>query len=122
MEIEHGQGARRVVLADLAGPGRDALAALLAGIPGVVLVGEVGEPDALRSAIREARPDLLLVDDRLVASASVGATKMIVMGADDNPGYAARAGRLGAIAWIPKERADSLLPALLFDPTEVSRR
>jgi DNA-binding NarL/FixJ family response regulator len=122
MGLEQACGETRVVLADLAGPARDALATLLAGIPGVVLVGEVGEAEALHSTIREARPDLLVVDDRLLASATDGATQMIVVGADDNPGYAARAGRLGAIAWIPKERADSLLPVLLFDPTEVSRR
>ena len=42
---------------------------------------------------------------------------MIVVGADDDPGYAARAERFGAIAWIPKERADSLLPPLLSDAT-----
>jgi hypothetical protein len=56
----------------------------------------------------------------LLASAADGGMQMIVVGADDNPGYAARAERLGAIAWIPKERADSLLPVLLFDPPAVS--
>lgn len=110
------------MLADLAGPGRVALATLLAEIPGVALVGEVGEPEALRSTISDARADLLVVDDRLVAGAANTAPRMIVVGADDNPGFAARAGRLGAIAWVPKERADSLLPVLLFDPTEISRR
>jgi DNA-binding NarL/FixJ family response regulator len=122
MDIEQPRGETRVVLADLAGPGRDALATLLAEIPGVALVGEVGEPEALRSTISDARPDLLVVDDRLVADAAHTATRMIVVGADDDPGFAARAGRLGAIAWIPKDRADSLLPVLLFDPTEISRR
>ena len=122
MDLEQPCGETRVVLADLAGPGRDALATLLAEIPGVALVGEVGEPEVLHSTIRETGADLLVVDDRLLASAANTAARMIVVGADDNPGFAARAGRLGAIAWIPKERADSLLPVLLFDPTEISRR
>jgi DNA-binding NarL/FixJ family response regulator len=122
MDIEQPRGETRVVLADLAGPGRDALATLLAEIPGVALVGEVGEPEALRSTISDARPDLLVVDDRLVGEAAHTARRLIVVGADDDPGFAARAGRLGAIAWIPKDRADSLLPVLLFDPTEISRR
>jgi DNA-binding NarL/FixJ family response regulator len=122
MEREQAHGDTRVVLADLAGPGRDALATLLAGIPGVALIAEVGEPEALHSTIRATHPDVLVVDDRLLMSAADGATRMIVVGADDDPGFAARAGRLGALAWIPKERADSLLPVLLLDPTGLSRR
>lgn len=116
MELEAAHGCKRVVLADLVGPGRTALASLLAGLPGVALVGEVGEPEALRSAIREAEPDVLVVDDRLLASAPEGAPRMIVMGADDDPGFAARAMRLGALAWFPKESADAFLPVLLAGP------
>jgi DNA-binding NarL/FixJ family response regulator len=118
MEREAAHGCKRVVLADLVGPGRAALASLLAGIPGVALVGEVGEPEALQSAIWETDPDVLVVDDRLLAGAPDGAPQMIVMGADDDPGFAARAERLGALAWIPKESADAFLPALLAGPLE----
>lgn len=113
MSLRSADGFTRVVLADRSGPGRAAFASLLAEIPGVVLVGEVGEADALPSAIAEADPDVLVVDDRLVAGAPDGALQMIVMGADDDPGFADRAERLGALAWIPKDSADVFLPSLL---------
>src|SRR5687768_872504 len=98
MELKPAHGHTRVVLADLVGPGRAALATVLTGVPGVVVDGEVGRPEALRSGVDEARPDVLVVDDRLLTSAAIGATQMIVVGADDDPGFAARAERLGAVA------------------------
>jgi DNA-binding NarL/FixJ family response regulator len=39
--------------------------------------------------------------------------RVIVLGVDDDPAFAARATRLGAAAWVAKERADEDLPALL---------
>jgi hypothetical protein len=39
--------------------------------------------------------------------------RVIVLGVDDDPAFAARATRLGADAWVAKERADEDLPALL---------
>jgi DNA-binding NarL/FixJ family response regulator len=105
----------RVLLADRRGNGRRALAGLLRSIAGVLLVGEPGDGDELRAALIETRPDVLIVDDRLVgAPAWPGAgTRVIVIGADDDPGFAARAARLGAEAWVAKDRAAEILPQLL---------
>jgi DNA-binding NarL/FixJ family response regulator len=111
-----------VLLADRRGTGRAALAALLSEIPGVVLVGEVDETEALDAAVRDTQPDLILVDDRLLDGTVDGVERMIVVGVDDDPGFAQRARRLGASAWIPKERADALLPLLLSDPGDDRRR
>jgi hypothetical protein len=36
-----------------------------------------------------------------------------VVGVDDDPGYAVRASRLGAVTWLPKERADLLVQSVL---------
>jgi len=91
------------------------LASLLAGTPGVALVGEVDEPGRVEAMIRETSADVVVVDDRLLPEGGDHWTRMIVVGADDDPGYAARAERFGAMAWIPKDHADSLLPALLSD-------
>jgi DNA-binding NarL/FixJ family response regulator len=104
----------RVLLVDRAGASRSALAALLSGLPGVALVGEVGETQYFDAIVRETCPDLVVVDDRLLTAAADHGARMIVVGADDDPGYAARAERFGATAWIPKEDADSLLPPLLY--------
>jgi DNA-binding NarL/FixJ family response regulator len=117
MSLERDPDPTRVLLVDRAGLSRAALATLLSGIPGVVLVGEVGEPDDVDAVVRQTSPDLVIVDDRLLPDAGDHAARMIVVGADDDPGYAARAERYGAIAWIPKERADSLLPPLLSGAT-----
>lgn len=116
MELEAGHDCTRVVLADLPGPGRTALAALIAHTPGAVLVGEVDDAEALAASVHENDAEVVVVDDRLLAGTEPGRTRMIVVGADDNPGFAIRAERLGALAWIPKERADSLLPLLLLHP------
>ena len=115
MQLQRDAPRTRVLLVDRSGLSRAALATLLAGIPGVALVGEVGEPDRVDAVFRETSPDVVVVDDRLLHGAGDPRTRMIVVGADDDPGYAARAECFGAIAWIPKERADSLLPPLLSD-------
>src|SRR5215217_6504182 len=106
----------RVLLADQPGFSRTALARMLADTPGVTLAGKVSEVEGIAAAVEELEPDVLVVDDRLVrdghAPAS-GGVRLIVVGVDDDPGFAARAQRIGAEAWVPKERADSLLPLLL---------
>ena len=106
-----------VVLADKPGVARVALAVLIADAPAVALVGEATTLEELRAIVRDERPDVVVVDDRLVRDAApstdeLGA-RLIVTGVDDDPAYVARACRLGAEAWVPKERADELLPALL---------
>jgi DNA-binding NarL/FixJ family response regulator len=106
----------RVLLADFPGPARRALAALLEHLDGVVLVGETDSRDALGPALDGTRPDVLVIDDRLLrdghAQLPVG-PRVIVLGVDDDPAFAARARTLGADAWVVKDRADDDLPALL---------
>ena len=67
-------------------------------------------------------PDVLILDDRLVRAGDHvlaglgpqrGHVRVIVIGVDDDPAFAARARRLGADAWVAKDRADEELPALL---------
>ena len=107
----------RVLLADVAGAGQRAVAALLRSLPDTVLVSEPLSAEALASELRSSAPDVVVIDDRLlgaVASAPRDAdVPMIVVGVDDDPSFARRARRYGAVAWIPKERADELLPDLL---------
>jgi DNA-binding NarL/FixJ family response regulator len=113
----------RVLLADKAGVSRTALARVLAQTPGVELVDEIGDGPELRDALEWLRPDVLVIDDRLWRNGDrlprVGGLRMIVVGVDDDPAYAARAADQGAEAWLPKERPD-LLIAALFDPPEAA--
>jgi DNA-binding NarL/FixJ family response regulator len=107
----------RVLLADLPGPARRALADLLEEMDGVELVGQVSSGDELGHALDGTRPDVLVIDDRLLraggASLPTG-PRLIVIGVDDDPGFAARAEALGADAWMVKDGADEQLPALLM--------
>jgi DNA-binding NarL/FixJ family response regulator len=107
----------RVLLADVSGAGRRAIAALLSSLPGIVLVADVGSADELARERTRTAPDVLVIDDRLLAAAGPGFdhadVPVIVMGLDDDPSFARRARRLGATAWIAKECADELLPDAL---------
>jgi DNA-binding NarL/FixJ family response regulator len=107
----------RALLADRPGFARSALARLVAALPGVELLGEVGDPGELAAAMSETQPDVVIVDDRLVEQVCEGEGgvpfPLIVVGVDDDPGFAARAQRAGAIAWVAKDQADTALPALL---------
>lgn len=112
----------RIVLADRQGPTRSTLANLLRELPSVERVDEVGTREALASALRHGNVDAVIIDDRLIEDshhllAGVGPMRgvphVIVVGVDDDPAYAARARRLGAIGWVAKDRADEDLPALL---------
>ena len=107
----------RVLLADLPGPGRSALATLIDDVACVALVGEAGDSESLDVLMRETLPDVVIVDDRLLRAAPEPPTRTIAVGADDDPGFAARAERLGAIGWVRKDLADVLLPPLL-NPTD----
>jgi DNA-binding NarL/FixJ family response regulator len=103
----------RVLLADIPGAGRRAIAAVLRSLPGVVLVAEVGSADELARERPRNAPDVVVIDDRLLAAAGphLGSADVpvIVVGLDDDPSFASRARRLGAAAWIPKEHADEQL-------------
>ena len=112
----------RVLLADRVGAVRNALADVLRGLEGVEVVGAIDSRKDLRDAVRDLRPDVVVIDDRLLSSADhaldgSGPTRtrvrVIVVGVDDDPGYRARALRLGAEAWVSKDRADDELPSLL---------
>jgi two-component system LytT family response regulator len=106
-----------VLLADKPGFGRTALADALAATPGVELVATIDDGPALRDALARFRPDVLVIDDRLVGHGlrlpPAARPRVIVIGVDDDPGYAARASRSGAVAWVPKDRVDLLLGAIL---------
>ena len=108
----------RVVLADYAGTSRQALAKLVAGLPGTALIATIDDPTAIVPTARETRPDVVLVDDRMLRDSDWTAddldARLIVVGVDDDPGYVARARRIGAEAWVAKERADALLPGALL--------
>jgi DNA-binding NarL/FixJ family response regulator len=118
--VTRAQTPLRVLLADRAGSARAAIAGLLRGLPGVVLVDEIGDLGELGPALRRTRPDVALIDDRLLRDAGhagIGpheaGLRVIVLGVDLDPAYAARARRLGAEAWVAKDRAGDRLPALL---------
>jgi DNA-binding NarL/FixJ family response regulator len=106
----------RVLLADQPSFSRTAVAHLLAETPGVELMRVVADEPALRWALARLRPDVLVIDDRLLNHAEwLGQQKslsVIVIGVDDVPSYAVRAKRLGAVAWLAKERGDLLVAAL----------
>jgi DNA-binding NarL/FixJ family response regulator len=107
----------RVLFADLSGAGRRAIAALLRSLPGVALVAEAGSLDELVQERRRTAHDAIVIDDRLLGGSALGPrdadVPMIVIGLDDDPSFARRARRLGATAWVAKERADELLPEAL---------
>jgi DNA-binding NarL/FixJ family response regulator len=107
----------RVLLADVAGAGRRAVAALLRTLPDVVLTAEAGTADELARELRRDAFDVVVVDDRLLSAQTLAPrdahVRLIVMGLDDDPSFATRAKRLGASAWILKERAGELLPAAI---------
>jgi DNA-binding NarL/FixJ family response regulator len=109
----------RVLFADVAGAGRRAVAALLRSLPGIVLVAEAGSSEELSREQRRAAPDVIVIDDRLLGACALAPrdadVPVIVMGLDDDPSFARRARRLGAMDWIAKERADELLPPALED-------
>jgi hypothetical protein len=107
----------RVVLADLPGPGRDALASLIEGAPSVALAAQVSTLAELDIVLGEEPVDAVLLDDRLLRGGPQNAwqavARLVVTGVDDDPAYTARAARIGALAWVAKEAADDVLIALL---------
>jgi DNA-binding NarL/FixJ family response regulator len=108
----------RVLLVDRPGSARNAVAGLLVATPDVTLVATVDEENLVDEAMQEMRPDVVIVDDRLLCDERWNGrhrrARLIVMGVDDDPGYPARAARIGAETWIPKEEAAAILPRLLM--------
>jgi DNA-binding NarL/FixJ family response regulator len=109
--------ALRILFADRSGAGRRAIAALLRELPDVALVAEAGDVEELARERRRTAHDVIVIDDRLLGGSALGPrdadVPIIVVGLDDDPSFARRARRLGATAWIAKERADELLPEAL---------
>ena len=109
----------RVLFADVSGAGRRAIATLLRSLPGIALVAEAGTLEELAHERRRTAPDVIIIDDRLLAASGLGPRDadlpLIVVGLDDDPSFARRAQRLGATAWIAKEHAGDLLPGALDD-------
>jgi DNA-binding NarL/FixJ family response regulator len=115
----------RVLLADRPGFGRTALARLLKDTPGVTLVGKLGKRELIEPAIEETRPEVIVMDDRLLrddhwTGRDLG-VRLIMVGVDDDPGFAARARQIGAEAWVPKDQADAVLPLLVTPREPVSQ-
>ncbi len=109
--------AQRVLFADVSGAGRRAIATVLRSLPGIALVAEAGTLEELARERRRTAPDVIVIDDRLLSASGLGPRDadlpVIVVGLDDDPSFARRAQRIGATAWIAKERADELLPDAL---------
>jgi DNA-binding NarL/FixJ family response regulator len=110
--------ALRVLLADREGAARRAVAGALDAMEGVELAGEVSDSARLADALRVTHSDVLVIDDRLLRDvdaliAGLAGLRVVVLGADDDPAFAARAHRLGAEAWIAKDLADEQLTMLL---------
>ena len=80
------------MLLDRPGLAHDALASVLDDVDGVVRLRPGGDQDDT------VPPDVIVVDDRLLQSGSALAVmtgaRLIVVGVDDNPGFATRARRL----------------------------
>jgi DNA-binding NarL/FixJ family response regulator len=90
------------MLIDSPGFSRDVLMQLVGGLPDTRLVSN--------------GPDVVVVDDRHFAHAMPlmrSGIPTIVLGADDDPGYAARAQRHGALRWVLKDSVSATLPELL---------
>ena len=106
----------RILIADRPGPARSALASMLSALDDVVVVGAEGSTAGLRAALRTHRPDVLVVDDRMLNDwrepYDVN-VQLVVVGVDDDPAYAARAARRRAVAWLPKECAGDEIVAVL---------
>jgi len=112
----------RLALADRDATRRQSLATVVGHVAGITVVGEAGNTRELAELLRREHPDALIVDDRLLshdghALAGLGphraGMRLIVLGIDADPAYAARARRLGADAWVVTERAPEELPRLL---------
>jgi DNA-binding NarL/FixJ family response regulator len=114
-------GARplRALLADPNPRARRAVAAVLGDVDGVVLVGQVDSWGDVADSLHREQVDVLVVDDGLLAHDGQArgrvpqGLRVIVLGVDDDPTFAARARSLGAEAWIAKDAADEGLHEVL---------
>jgi len=113
----------RLVLADDQQLVRTALAALLDLEDDLEVVGQAGRGDELVDVVRDAEPDVALVDiempglDGLSAAAVLAeqspGTKVLVLTTFGRPGYLRRAMEAGALGFVVKDApADQLVDAV----------
>jgi two-component system response regulator NreC len=89
---------------------------LLESEPGFEVVAEAGALEEIPPLVKEARPDVLLLDVHMRGGASLdlipdlaGATRVLVLTMQDDPGYARTAMRAGARGYVLKEAEDAEL-------------
>jgi two-component system response regulator NreC len=99
-----------IVLADDHAVVRSGLCMLLESEADLEVVAQVGELDALRAVVAEARPDVLLLDLHMRGGNSLELvpdlsreTQVLVLTMQDDPGYARSAIRAGASGYLLKE-------------------
>lgn len=103
----------RLLLADDQALVRGALSALLSLEPDLTVVAEVGSGDAVLEAVREHRPDVVLMDvempglDGITATSlvreSCPQTKVLIVTTFGRPGFLRRAMQSGAAGFVVKD-------------------
>ncbi|EAP98759.1 two-component system response regulator [Janibacter sp. HTCC2649] len=103
----------RLLLADDQALVRGALSALLSLEPDLTVVAEVGSGDLVLDAVREHRPDVVLMDvempglDGIAATAQVRATypetRVLIVTTFGRPGFLRRAMHSGAMGFVVKD-------------------
>lgn len=109
----------RLLIADDQGLVRGALAALLGLEPDIEVVAQVGRGDEVFDAVREARPDVALLDiempglDGIAAAAQLrdaGAScRVLIVTTFGRPGYLKRALQAGASGFVVKDTPSAKL-------------
>jgi two-component system, NarL family, invasion response regulator UvrY len=112
----------RVALAEEQGIVRWALREALAKAPGIELVGDAGTVEETVAMIRDAKPDVLVIDttlrdhtgfDVLAQIRQLETGPVVVLAPHTEPGYAARAIAAGAHGYVSKsESPERLLEAI----------
>ncbi|WP_204284590.1 response regulator transcription factor [Microbispora amethystogenes] len=109
----------RVLLADDEHLIRGAIATLLGLEPDLEVVAQVSRGDEVATAVREHRPDVVVLDiempgmDGLTAAEGLPGQAMIILSSFGRPGYLRRALAAGVRGFIPKDAsADELATAI----------
>lgn len=119
----------RVLLVDEHVAMRNTLRVLLERSGKVAVVGEVRDADHALQAIAQLQPDIVILDAviALVDSfkllkaldAMPQKSKVIVISMNDSPTLAKRALQAGASAFVPKDKAHSLLIEAMYSVMQV---